>query len=229
MDSREESEMAVIETGRREGEWKHCSQYPWLTRQDSDRKAAIERGEFPNRGGRGGSRGRGGRANNPAAMAEDWGRAPVEREFDNPRGRGRGRGRGSERGRGGRGDHGAPRGQDDGWGRKLPSDARKPGSPEKITATVKKPADAIVSGVTDYVSTEDVDSGSSSSTSDTSSDTSDSSDSEDDDETDEPVKVVEEEKQPKKPLCKTFARTGKCKWGQKCHFSHKVGWPSHSR
>ena len=200
-----------------------------LTTKDEERKAAIERGEYPGRGGRGGSRGRGGRANNPAAMAEDWGREPVERDYDITRGRGRGRGRGNERGRGGRGGHqsGQTRGQDEGWGRRPAPEA----AAVAVTEPLHKVADdtettgrkAAISAVGDYVSSEETSSGSEMSVTDSSSDTSDPSESEnEDEEMVEPVQKQIKDTQPDRPVCKNFARTGKCKWGDKCHFSHKV-------
>jgi len=124
------------------------------------------------------------------------------------------------------------RGQDEGWVKRPLPDA-----PDVISTKSSDQASPIdrkldtvsgFSGVAAYASSEEADSGSesSSSSSDSSSDgTSDMSESDEDDdrgETGETVVEQTQDQQPERALCKNFARTGKCKWGEKCHFSHKV-------
>lgn len=119
------------------------------------------------------------------------------------------------------------RGQDEGWVKRPLPDA-----PDVISTKSSDQASPIdrksdtasgFSGVAAYASSEEADSGSESSSSDSSSDdTSDMSENDEDDDRGETVVEQTEDQQPERALCKNFARTGKCKWGEKCHFSHKV-------
>ncbi|OCF45273.1 hypothetical protein I317_00795 [Kwoniella heveanensis CBS 569] len=206
--------------------------------KEEERKAAIARGDIPARG-RGGKRGRGGRMVNDAAyLAEEWGRAPppnVPVIVTSSRGRGRGRGRGAERGRGrGRGGHGH------GYGTATTKVAGTAANLPTITPTpAQKTGLAALEG---YDTPND--SGSSSSSSSGSS--SDSSDSDSDSSTDAETDTEHADSKSKnpipgdhpkdtaqtgfttaaaqtKPVCKFFAKNGRCKNGDKCRFAHTEG------
>ena len=174
------------------------------------------------------------RANDPAAMAEDWGRTPVERVERDSETRGRGRGRGkSTRGGRGRGGHqnDQNRTQDGGWAQKTGDPVPTPIPLEKAAMEAK---DTTLIGMNDYGSSEDHDDDSSSissSSSDSSLDSSysgessgdsDSDDDGDGKETISPTPVEAVVHKPTKPVCKFFAKNGKCNRGNRCTFEHTV-------
>lgn len=148
-----------------------------------------------------------------------------------------GRGRGQERGRGGRGRgevRGSGRGRG-GQGQRSEHGHEPPQGgveyPAVVTALVDqavKPVAAQTSGLAglgEYSSASGSDDGSSDSGSD-SSDTSDSSDSADtaaDGEGPEATPLeAEATVGPIKPICRFFAKTGRCKHGDRCKFLHSV-------
>ncbi|EIW72721.1 hypothetical protein TREMEDRAFT_67022 [Tremella mesenterica DSM 1558] len=209
-----------------------------VAEKQEERRAAIERGETPGRGrGRGGGRGMGKRARDPAAMAEDWGR-PVDSSSSHSRGEAfRGRGRGRERGRGNRGGRG--RGTWKGGYHGDNEDHTAQNNPQlpqtsilsSSSITPSQAPSVSTSGQTitslaalgDYDSD---DSDSSSTTSDSSSDSDSGSDTSDSESNatviKEEVVILEEPKAnaPTKRICKFFAKSGRCKHGDKCHFAH---------
>lgn len=181
------------------------------------------------------------RLNDPAARAEDWGRPmPEDSDFGSsgsrggPRGRGRdgrvqeGRGRGTGRGRGG-----LPAKPE---ARLAPVDQEageanngQPVSMAEVSAAAAKPdIGGTVAGLGGYASGSASDASSSSDSSDSSSSDSDSDDSESENE----GTALGEKKGgdtgrsptkgqgPPKPMCRSFAKNGKCRFGNKCHYSH---------
>jgi hypothetical protein len=148
-------------------------------------------------------------------MAEDWGRPALEVQPREQSNRGGTRGRGDRgRGRGG----GRGRDQDQGYGaRAHPSTASTDTSISKGVDTVpastdEKPAGLPLGG---YQSEDDDGSDSDSST--------ESSSSSEDEVPPAPIPApVAEAIKPTGPVCRTFAKTGRCKFGQKCRFSHTV-------
>jgi hypothetical protein len=127
---------------------------------------------------------------------------------DSERGRGRGRGRGrAERGRGGERGRGRGRGRDSGYGNRV----------ETRSLEVQVGLDET--------------SGSSTSDPDSDSSNSNSSDSDEEPETaDVHSKVAplvaptppEPDDLKGKDICKAFSRTGRCKFGNKCRYTHIV-------
>jgi hypothetical protein len=170
----------------------------------------------------------GGKRNNPAAAAEDWGRpAPGENSGQSTRGgmRGRGQDRGRGRGRGrGREERNTGRQQNDtatatATATETPRSAPILEMNGNADQTVTKPAAA--TGLVGYNSAESAEEGDGVSDSDSSSDSSSSSD-----EDEEPVKPAPAPAaKSSKAICKFFAKTGRCKMGQKCRFSHIVSCP----
>lgn len=142
-------------------------------------------------------------------MAEDWGR--PAREEAPIRGGARGKGdRGRGRGRG--------RGRDQGYGsRAHPSTESTTDTPIlKAEPTVDASTDSKAAGLPlgGYQSEDD-----SMSDSDSSSDSSSS----EEDVSVAPASVVQATKSSRQ-VCRTFAKTGRCKFGQKCRFDHNVSF-----
>ncbi|WVQ71103.1 hypothetical protein IAR50_000628 [Cryptococcus sp. DSM 104548] len=179
--------------------------------KEEERKSAIERGEMPENG-----RGKG-RKLAPAAMAEEWGREarPMEDRRERDGTRGRGRGRGGARGRGGR------TGGDE--GRAEVKVGRDPGQQNESVATTSDAVGAAsLPALGGYDSARDGSSSDSSSSSESSSE-SDSSDSEseyEDDDTKPSTAKAPAPTAPSKPICKFFAKAGRCKFNDKCRFAH---------
>ncbi|KAK8865733.1 hypothetical protein IAR55_000879 [Kwoniella newhampshirensis] len=235
-----------------------------------ERKAAIARGEFPSRGGRGrGGRGGMGGRNDAAFMAEEWGREAKPRpaatddgqaggghgRWDRGRGRGRGRGR-EERGRGrgrgtGRGGYtGEGRTLDRGWGRGdapvSTDEASRPSfvGPTSPSADIKEKETNALAALGDYDTPSSEDGSESAETeSDSSSDTTSDSDSDSDSDSASEVKSEHGTKllpgsipaiasapetavkdhisgTPSRPICKFYAASGRCKFGDRCRFAH---------
>ncbi|OXG34850.1 hypothetical protein C359_06307 [Cryptococcus neoformans Bt120] len=204
--------------------------------KEQERQEAIARGEVPTKQRKGK-----GRRNDPASLAEEWGRevkdeeADIPRVFERERGRGRGRGRGSVRGRGER------------PGNKERNDEIAPVHPivqastqfqSTLSREVNPTADGLVelSGYDTPAESASVsdsnDTGSSRESdfgSDSSSDSS-SSDSEDDHaklkpadaSTSSPATTATKPSVPtiSKPICKFFAHQGRCKFNDRCRFAH---------
>ena len=174
-----------------------------------------------------------GRRDDLAAQAENWGRAPVEREGG---GRGRGRDRGQGRGGRGRGAHRETRHHDHGWSNNREQVINVQQSIPTIPA--KHQSSGLVR-IGDYDSSvnSDEDNSDSSLSSDTISSHSDSetshsdlqntrknTDAQDTQEmgNEEVVKETKVEVTPVKPICKFFAKSGRCKRGDACGFAHTV-------
>ena len=168
------------------------------------------------------------RRDDPAAQAEDWGRPDTEQYESRGRGGGRGRGRGMERdsrgrgrGRGSGNQVASARHQDSGWPEAKEAMV-EPSAP--AVAEPRPPQHPVLGILGDYASEDDLsESGSDESSSTTSSDTTSGDDASDDDNL---VLKGEKEAVPttKKVVCKFYARSGRCKYGDKCHFAHiKVG------
>ena len=160
----------------------------------------------------------GGKRNNPAAAAEDWGR-PDPGENTNHSNRGGMRGRGQERGRG----RGRGRGREErNAGRPQAEQPERPTltqAPTTVTNSEQLVTDAPASstGLVGYNSNESAEEDGSDSGSSSDSTSSSSED-------DEPVKPAPvPASKAEKPICKFFAKTGRCKMGQKCRFLHTVG------
>lgn len=100
-----------------------------------------------------------------------------------------------------------------------------------VTSSVDKatPAPAVKRKRSVSIGSRASDSGSETSDSDTSSDS-----ASDDDDSPEPAPkaVIEppaEPVKPSKPMCHAFVRTGRCKMGPKCRYSHSVSYNSRPR
>lgn len=132
------------------------------------------------------------------------------------RGRGQERGRGRRRGRG-REERNIGRHQD------SVAEETKPTLAPQVKTQVNETISIhpnMAPGIVGYNSNESADEVDSNS--DSSSDSSSSSD-----EDDEPVKPATKPppvtaSKPDRPICKFFAKTGRCKMGQKCRFAHIV-------
>ena len=183
--------------------------------------------------GRGTARGAFGRRQyDPAAQAEDWGRSPSIQNGSERGMRGRGRGRGERRGRGaghGRGDmaRSRERERDNGWRGKADSPVQAADRPEPHIA----PSTTGITGLAAYGSgsgTEETSDTSSTTSSDEDSSATDTERSVDDEEpardpapTEESV-VNPDKKASGRPICRFFARNGKCKLGDRCRYAHTV-------
>ncbi|ORY28620.1 hypothetical protein BCR39DRAFT_199676 [Naematelia encephala] len=237
-----------LETEEDISKWIEERRSKWPTQQrlaekEEDKRAAIARGEMPGRGGRG--RGRGGafgRRNDPASQAEDWGRqVPLDTAagtWNNNGeaqrgGRGRGRGRGGGRGRGREGDdmggRGGFRDRDDLGGRSGFRENTQPVVeavlPEvnKLAASPKiKPAVAL--GLGDYDSTTE---STSNGDIDEHAHIDEKEDVEEKNDGDagggsDIVEVPKAQAVDHRPVCKFFAKSGKCRLGEKCRFAHTI-------
>ncbi|ORX34159.1 nuclear fragile X mental retardation-interacting protein 1-domain-containing protein [Kockovaella imperatae] len=212
-----------------------------VAEKEEERRSAIERGELPARGrGRGGRDargGRGGRRNDPASQAEDWGRpvTPLDGVSERgPRGRGRGRGRGTPRGRdAGYGARGGAHGGSDRIVQHETSPARapshEPGPQGDMSARVEaqNAVKNTIGGLAAYDSASDEDEDASDDSSSTTlSDSEPTTSSDESDEEVEPAKANDSSQLrtipaiADKPLCKFFAKTGKCRHGDRCRFAH---------
>lgn len=181
------------------------------------------------------------RLNDPAARAEDWGRpVPEDSDFGSadsrggPRGRGRdgrvheGRGRGTGRGRGGVSARPDARAfaVDNSAGEIT--DARPLPDSGGADAGASTSTGGIVGGLGGYASDPASDASSSSESSDSSSSESgsDDSDSENEEATVDAKKEAAVDHSPgkvkalTKPVCRFFAKNGKCRFGDKCQYSH---------
>ncbi|XAO23471.1 hypothetical protein I312_102249 [Cryptococcus bacillisporus CA1280] len=204
--------------------------------KEEERQAAIARGEVPEKQRKGK-----GRRNDPASLAEEWGRevkdeeAGIPRVFERERGRGRGRGRGSMWGRSSRpgnevrNDEVAPR-----QPILQPSIQSQPTRNSKINPTADSPTglggydtpaeSASVSGSSDTESSVESDSESDSSSNSSSSNSeddqtklklADASTSSSATNATKPIAPA-----PSKPICKFFAQQGRCKFNDRCRFAH---------
>ncbi|KIS01616.1 hypothetical protein L804_01494 [Cryptococcus deuterogattii 2001/935-1] len=207
-----------------------------VQKKEEERQAAIARGEVPEKQRKGKSR-----RNDPASLAEEWGRevkdedAGIPLVFERERGRGRGRGRASMRGKSSRpgnevrNDEVAP-----GHPILQPSIQSQPTQNSKINPTADSltrlggydtlTESASVSSSSDTESSIESDSESDSSSNPSSSDSeddqpklklADASTSSPRTNTTKPIVPA-----PSKPICKFFAQQGRCKFNDRCRFAH---------
>lgn len=134
------------------------------------------------------------------------------------RGRGQERGRGRGRGRG-REERNMGRRQDMSGEETKPTAAAAPQVETPVAESTTARSNT-AAGIVEYNSNESADGADSDS--DSSSDSSSSSDEDDETTKPAPKTIPATASKPDRPICKFFAKTGRCKMGQKCRFAHTV-------